>query len=148
MVVNLLNTMKVVAAFIGARSPSRCSAEFPWFVSLRPSSPPALSSVSPFQTSALPATVTTRQHYIHLHCTATLRPPCLKKIKKNKTSEHRPSCQLPVLFDQSQMTAAVWSSPPLPGSAGSPTASLQCLHSVSTSMHLVSPHTARWLHLI
>lgn len=29
MVVNLLNIMKVVAAFIGARSPSRCSAEFP-----------------------------------------------------------------------------------------------------------------------
>lgn len=49
----------------GAHSPSRCPAEFPWCVSLLPSSPPSLSSASLSQTFALPATVTTKQHHTH-----------------------------------------------------------------------------------
>lgn len=70
-----------VSAVTGAHSPSRCSADLTWFGSLRPASPPALSSVSPFRTSALPATLTTKQHYLHPPCTATLTYPCffLKK---------------------------------------------------------------------
>lgn len=42
------------------RSPSRCSAGLPWSLSLQPSSPPALFSVSPSQTFAPPATATTK----------------------------------------------------------------------------------------
>lgn len=73
-----------------------------------------------------------QQNVIHLHSTATL------EISIRKRQTNQPSCQLPALFDPPQTTAAVWSSPPLPGSAGWLTASSRCLHSVSTLTHLMS----------
>ena len=66
----------------------------------------------------------------------------------SKATHHQPSCQTPVLSDRSQTTAGIWSSPPPPGSAGSLTASSQCLHSDGTSIHLLLPHThTQKLHL-
>lgn len=66
-----LITIKVqwgLSALTGSRSPSRCSAGLPWFLSLQPSSPAALFSVSQSQTFAPPATATAKSHHnVDLH---------------------------------------------------------------------------------
>lgn len=59
----------------GAHSPSRCSAESSSRASLLPTSPPAPFSASPSQTSALPATMTIKQHHSH---TSTLNEHVFK----------------------------------------------------------------------
>lgn len=51
-------------------------------------------------------------------------------------NQNQPSDRPPVLSVPPRRTAAVWSSPLPPGSAGSLTASSQCLHSVSTLTRL------------